>query len=95
MYLKCFHPNYYASVPSCIDLVDGGIDVRPCRSEMNHPSPFGVTRAKDKLLSNTGIHHNHHSHKITMELFTKGFYRVGFDLSTDREDDEEHVNLSH
>jgi hypothetical protein len=29
---------------------------------------------------------------ITMEMFTKGFYILGFDLTPDREADEEHVS---
>ena len=30
---------------------------------------------------------------ITLEMFTKGFYVLGFDLTSDREADEEHLNL--
>jgi hypothetical protein len=30
---------------------------------------------------------------ITLENFTKGFYILGFDLTPDREADEEHISL--
>ena len=30
---------------------------------------------------------------ITLEIFTKGFYVLGFDLTPDSEADEEHINL--
>ena len=30
---------------------------------------------------------------ITLEMFTKGFYILGFDLTPDREADEEHISL--
>jgi len=31
---------------------------------------------------------------ITLEIFTKGFYVLRFDLTNDREADEEHISLS-
>jgi hypothetical protein len=52
-------------------------------------SPFGVNRAYEKLFSNTGIHR----YMITLEMFTKGFCIVDFDLTPDREADEEHISL--
>ena len=30
---------------------------------------------------------------ITLDMFTKGFYRLGFDLTPDRGADEKHINL--
>jgi hypothetical protein len=30
---------------------------------------------------------------ITLEMFTKGFYNLGFDLTPDREADEEHISV--
>jgi hypothetical protein len=30
---------------------------------------------------------------ITLEMFTKVFYVLGFDLTPDREPDEEHISL--
>ena len=30
---------------------------------------------------------------ITLEVFTKGYYILGFDLTSDREADEEHISL--
>ena len=52
-------------------------------------SPFATTRACE-LFSSTAIHHDDRAHMITMELFTKCFYVLGFDLTTYREADEEH-----
>ena len=56
-------------------------------------SPFGATRAYEILLSSTGIHHDNRAHMISFEMFTKGFYILGFDLTPDREADEEHISL--
>jgi len=56
-------------------------------------STFGATRAYDTLFSSTGIHHEDRAHMITLEMFTKIFYVLGFDLTTDREADEEHISL--
>ena len=55
--------------------------------------PFGATRAYETLFSSTGIHHDNPAHMITLEMFTKGFYILGFDLTPDREADEEHLSL--
>jgi len=41
----------------------------------------------------TGIHHDERAHMITLEMFTKGFCILGFDLTPDREEDEEHIRL--
>ena len=60
---------------------------------MDCSSAFGVTRAYETLFSSTGIHHDDRGHMITMEMFTKGFFILGFDLTPDREADEEHVSL--
>ena len=56
-------------------------------------SPFGAKRAYETLLSSTGIHHDDRAHIITLEIFTKGFHILGFDLTPDREADEEHISL--
>jgi hypothetical protein len=56
-------------------------------------SPFGATRAFETLFSSTGIHHDDRTDMITLEMFTKGFYILGFDLTPDREADEEHISL--
>ena len=42
------------------------------------------------LFLSTGIYHDDRVHIITLKIFTKGFYVFGFDLTPDREDDEEH-----
>jgi len=56
-------------------------------------STFGATRAYETLFSSTGIHHDDRAHMITLEMFTKVFYVLGFDLTPDREADEEHISL--
>ena len=56
-------------------------------------STFGATRAYEILFSSIGIYHFDRAHKITLEMFTKGFYVLGFDLTPDREADEEHISL--
>jgi len=60
---------------------------------MDCSTPFGTTRAYQTLFSSTGIHHDDRAHMITMEMFTKGFYVPGFDLTPDNEADEEHISL--
>jgi hypothetical protein len=59
---------------------------------MECSSPFGSTRTS-KLFSCTGVHHDDRGHMITLENFTNGFYILGFDLTPDREADEEHISL--
>ena len=59
---------------------------------MDYSSPFGATRAYETC-SSTGILYDDGAHMITLEMFTKGFYVLGFDLTPDREADEEHISL--
>jgi hypothetical protein len=59
---------------------------------MEGSSPFGATRAYETLFSSTGIHHDGRGHMITLEMFTKGYYILGFDLTPDREADAEHIS---
>ena len=54
---------------------------------------YGVTRAYETLFSSTGIHHNDRTHRITLEMFTRVFYVLGFVLTPDRVVDEEHISL--
>jgi hypothetical protein len=56
---------------------------------------FGATRAYETLFSSTGIHYDDRAHMITLDMFTKGYYELGFDLTPDREADEEHISLLH
>jgi hypothetical protein len=56
-------------------------------------SPFGATRAYVTLFSSTGKHHDDRGHMINLTMFTKVFYVLGFDLTPDREADEEHISL--
>jgi len=60
---------------------------------MDCSSPFGATRAYETLFLSTGIHHDDRAHMNALEMFTKGFYVLGFDLTPDREADEEHISL--
>jgi hypothetical protein len=60
---------------------------------MDCSSPFGVTRAYETLFSSTGIHYDDRGHMINLEMFKKGFYILGFDLTPDREANEEHISL--
>jgi len=56
---------------------------------MDCSSSFGATRAYETLFSSTDINHDNRAHMITLEIFTKGFYLFGFDLTPAREADEE------
>ena len=60
---------------------------------MDCSSPYGVARAYETFFSSTAIHHDDRAHMITLEMFTRGFYLLGFDLTSDREDDEDHISL--
>ena len=70
-----------------------GVQHPPKPLTMDCSSPFGTTRAYETLFSSTGIHHDDRAHTITLEIFTKGCYILGFDLTPDREADEEHKSL--
>jgi hypothetical protein len=56
-------------------------------------SPFGATNAYETLFPSTGIHNDARAHMITLEMFTKGLYGLGFDQTPDWEADEEHISL--
>ena len=60
--------------------------------KMDSYSPFGANRSYETLFSNTGIHHDDRIQMITLEMFTNDFYILGFDLTQDREADEEHIS---
>jgi hypothetical protein len=60
---------------------------------MNCSSSFAVTRAYEILFSGTGIHHDDCGHMITLDMYPKGFYALGFDLTPDKEADEAHISL--
>ena len=61
--------------------------------EKNCPSPFEIAMANDKQFSSTGINHDDGAPMITMKLFTKGFYIVGFNFTPDRGNNKQHVSL--
>jgi len=50
---------------------------------MDCSSPFAAARADDTLFSSTGIHHDDRAHMNTLEMFTKSFYILCFDLTPD------------
>ena len=60
---------------------------------MDCSSPFGANRAYESLFSSTGIHHDDRACMITLEMFTKPFYILGFDLTPHRETDEDNIRL--
>ena len=60
---------------------------------MDLSSPFGATTAYETLFSSTGIYHDDRTHMITVDMFTKGIFVLGFDLTPDNEADEEHIIL--
>ena len=60
---------------------------------MNCSSPVGATRAYETLFSSTGFHYDDRAHMITLEMFTKRFNNLGFNLTPDREADKEHISL--
>jgi len=57
-------------------------------------STVRATRAYKTHFSSTGSHHDDRVHMITLEMFTKGFYVLGFHLTPDREADEGHITLT-
>ena len=48
---------------------------------------LGLTK---HYFENTGFLHDYRAHMITLEMFTKVFYVLGFDLTPDIQADEEH-----
>ena len=75
-----------------------------CVNGVQHPSeplvidcssPFGATRAYEKLFSSTGVHRDDSVHMIILGKFTKCFYLLGFDLIPDREFDKERISPPH
>jgi len=56
-------------------------------------SPCRGTRAYKALFSSVGIHHHVRAHMITLELFTKSFYVLGFDETPNGGADEELISL--
>ena len=60
---------------------------------MDCSSPYGDTRAYETLFPSTGIHHDDRAHMIKLEMFTRGFYVLGFNLTSHREADEDQISL--
>jgi len=60
---------------------------------MDCSSPFGANRVFETIFSSTGIYHVGRAHMINLEMFTKVFYVLGFDLTPDREADNEYISF--
>ena len=86
-----FHFHYYVMTNLVLNV--NGVQHPSEPVTMDYSSTFGATRAYETPFSSTGIHHDDRAHMITLEMFTKGFCVLGFDLTTDREADEEHICL--
>ena len=72
-----------------------GVQHPPELPIMDYSSPFGATRAYEALFPVTGIYHDEGAHMITLEMFTKRSYILGFDIILDKEADEEYISLPH
>jgi len=86
-----FHFHHYGM--TSLVLYVNGVQYPPEPLTMYCSSPFGTTRAYETLFSSTCIHHDDCAHMITLEVFTKGYYILGFDLTPDRDADEEHISF--
>jgi hypothetical protein len=60
---------------------------------MDCSSSFGVSRAYEALFSSRGIYHDNRRRMITLDMYRKRFYALGFNLTPDREADEAHISL--
>ena len=86
-----FHVHHYdmTNVVLCVNGVQ-----HPAESlSMDCSTTFGATQAYETLFSSTGIHHDDSDHMINLEKFTKAFYVLGYDLTPDKEADEEYISL--
>ena len=86
-----FHFHHYVMIN--LVLYVNGVQYPADKVTTDCSSPFGATRAYETLFSSTGIHHDDRAHMITLEMFTKGFYLLGFDLTPDRGANGEHLSL--
>ena len=60
---------------------------------MDCSSPFRATRAYETLFSSKCIHLDDRAPMVTLEILTKGYYILRFDLTPVRQADEEHIWL--
>ena len=81
-----YHFHYYDMTN--LVLFVNGVKLPSEPLTMDFSSTFGATSAYETLFSSTGIHDDDRAHMITLEMFTKGFYILRFDLTPDREADE-------
>ena len=85
--------NFQHNDMTSLVLYGNGVQYPPEPLSIDCSSPFGTTRAYETFFSSTGIHHNDRAHKITLEMFTNGYYILVFDLTPDRDADEEHISF--
>ena len=81
-----FHFHHY-------DMTNLVLYVNGVQLTMDCGSPVWATKTYETLFSSTDIHDDC-SHVITLEIFTKRFYELHFDLTPDREANEEHISLT-
>jgi len=76
------NPYYFHHYMTNPVLYVNGVQLPSEPLNMNCFSRFGTTMPYETF-SSTGIHHDDCAHMITLELFTNGFYILGFDLTPD------------
>ena len=74
-----FHFHHYDMTN--LALYVDGVHHPPEPHTMVSCRPFGVKRAFETLFSSTGIYHDDRAYLITLQVFTKGHYILGFDLT--------------
>ena len=85
---KPFHFHHYDTTNIVLSL--NGVQKPSEPLTIDCSSTIGATTAYETLHSNTGIHHDECAHMITLEMFTKCFYILGFDVTSDTGADEKH-----
>jgi hypothetical protein len=85
--------HHFQNYMTNLELYVNGVLLPSEQLSMDCSSPFENTRAYEIFFSSSGIHHHNRAHMITMEIFTKGFYILCFDLTQEREAAEEHISL--
>jgi len=83
-----FHFHHYDTTNIVLSL--NGVQKPSEPLTIDCSSTIGATRAYETLHSSSGIHHDDCAHMITLEMFTKCFYILGFDVTSDTGADEKH-----
>jgi hypothetical protein len=84
------HSNFIIDMTNFVLYVNG-IQHPSEPLKMDCSAPFRASRAYEKLFASTGIHYDYRDQTIALEILTKGFYVLGFDLTHDRDADLEHI----